>query len=431
MKALGKRFKRSATNALLHSLYSTCAPELVDTSEFPIVIRSACGARVSDVDGNRYIDLTSFFGVAFVGHRNRAVVKAVKNQAGRLLHAMGDVHPAAVTARFLKTLSTWLPADDYRAVLSLNGSDAIDCALKFAAAATGRSNVIAFEGAYHGLSSGALEVTSSATFRNPFAAALKDRCFFAPWPSSDGSDLETVLSKVRSLVKTHEAAAIVVEPIQGRGGIRVPPPGFLVALQGIASKTGAILVIDEIYTGVGRTGSFLASNGVVPDILCLGKALGGGMPLSVCLMRGKIPFAVRRAAFEAPHTYTFLGHPLACAAGLAVLNEVSRKDLLTAARRLGERIVSRAHEWRRRSALVHDVRGKGAMIGVELMHHDGTPATAEANVVVDRCLEKGVILLTEGVASNVLAFTPPAVITDHELEFALSVVEQALMEVAS
>ncbi len=425
----GQRNRLTRTPSLLRTLSNCEAPALAEArGETTVVLAKASGARIRDADGNHYLDLTSFFGVAAVGHRNRAVVQAVRRQAGRLLHAMGDVHPADAKAVFLRELRAWLPAPDYRALLSLNGSDAVECALKFAAAATGRAGIIAFEGAYHGLTTGALEVTAGRVFRQPFMMALSSRADFVPFPTEKGPDPEAVLKRVRRLArrKRSQPGAIIVEPVQGRAGIRVPPRGFLRALADLAREDGLVLIVDEVYTGVGRTGKFLACDheGVVPDILCLGKALGGGVPLSVCLMRPWVAEAVRASEGEAPHTSTFLGHPLGCAAGTAVLRELRRRGLCERARRIGEVLERRGQEWAERWGMVRDVRGLGAMVGVEL-------STGKAACAVTRlALERGVILLTEGEAGNVLAFTPPLVMSDADLRTGLDIVESCLEDVA-
>jgi len=402
-------------------------------STFPVVLARASGARVRDVDGNHYVDLTGFFGAALVGHRNPAVVRALRVQAGRLLHAMGDVHPADVKARYLRQLCRRMPAQDYRAILSLNGSDAVESALKLAACATGRPGVIAFRGSYHGLSAGALEVTHGEAFRGPFRKTLADRAVFLPFPAADGSDADPVLRLVRDCARTQRTrlgpvGAVIVEPIQGRGGFRVPPQGFLAGLARVAAEAGLVLIADEVYTGAGRTGRFLAGDrdGLVPDVVCMGKALGGGMPLSACLLRPRVADAVRAAGGEAVHTSTFLGHPLACAAGLAVLAEIDRRDLPAEAVRIGGVVRRRAEAWKERWPIVRDVRGAGAMVGVELGLPDGSPATSRARAVLAQALRRGVILLTEGEAGNVLAFTPPLVIADHDLAFALDTVEECL-----
>ncbi|MBL6974120.1 MAG: aspartate aminotransferase family protein [Deltaproteobacteria bacterium] len=436
--AFGQQHGTRRSRSLLRALSGLEAPEVMDhQSDFPVVLSKATGARVQDVDGNRYIDLGGFFGVAVAGHRNRAVVAALRKQAGRLLHGMGDVHPTDTKARFLSRLSRCLPASDYRAVLSLNGSDAVECALKFAAAATGRPGVIAFEGAYHGLTAGALEVTAHDMFRRPFAPTLQGRGSFVPFPTDEGEAradrvLKTIREKARSgEKKSHPIGAIIVEPIQGRGGIRVPPPGFLADLSDLAGREGLVLIADEIYSGVGRTGTFLAGDheGLVPDVVCLGKSLGGGMPLSACLLRQPVAEAVQGTPTEAVHTSTFLGHPLACAAGLAVLGEMERRDLYTAATRIGTSLMWRARSWKERFAGVRDVRGRGAMVGVELADRDGGPGSDAAMAVCDRALNQGVILLPAGGEGNVLTFTPPLVITGKDLDRALDTVEEGLKEV--
>lgn len=423
---LGQVLGTSRSRGILASLARVEAPAVMDpTSSFPVVLRKAVGARVQDVDGNRYIDLTGFFGVALVGHRNRAVTQALRTQAGRLVHGMGDVHPSERKAAFLAAIAARMPAPDYRGLLSLNGADAVDCALKFAAAATGRAGFVAFEGAYHGLSTGALEATHNPIFRTPFVPVLTDRATFLPFPAADGSDSERVLSAAVNAFATGRIGAVLFEPIQGRGGFRVPPPGFLAALCDAASRAGVATIADEIYTGCGRTGAFLAGTreGVVPDVVCLGKALGGGVPLSVCMMRPNVADAVRSAGPEAVHTSTFLGNPLACAAGLAVLGELDRLDFASLAARIGSRVRARAEVWRERFPVVSDVRGAGAMIGVEL----GRGATR----VVEKALSRGVVLLTEGPEGNVLAFTPPLVIPATDLARALGIVEDCIAEVAS
>jgi len=349
---------------------------------------------------------------------------------------MGDVHPADVKARFLREIGRRLPAPDYRAVLSLNGSDAVDTALKFAAAATGRAGVIAFEGAYHGLSTGALEATHLPAFRAPFAAMLCGRARFVPWPDDDGSDAAAVLDAVHAAARADgpfPPGAVIVEPIQGRGGIRVPPAGFLRDLATLCAAEGLALIADEVYTGVGRTGTFLRcdAEGVVPDAVCLGKSLGGGVPISGCWMRPRLADAVHRAGVEAVHTSTYLGHPLGCAAGLGVLKALDHGRLPARAATIEAAIRTRVASWQARTTAVADVRGAGAMIGVQLRLPAGGPGGDLAGRVVARALRDGVILLTEGPAGDVLAFTPPLTIPPADLDRALDLVERALFTEAA
>jgi len=432
--AFGKKGSTSGSRAVHDTLVELDAPMAANFGTgYPIAFSRAAGARVRDVDGNRYIDLSGFFGVAAVGHRNRAVMNAVRVQAGRLPHAMGDVHPADVKARFLRRLRGFMPAPDYKAVLSLNGSDAVESALKFAAASTGRAGVVAFEGSYHGLSGLALEVTAQDTFRRPFAAMLSDRVAFVPFPGRAGVDVASVMDRIRECVIGRHGAeapvgALIVEPVQGRGGIIVPPTGFLSALSSLCAELEVVLIVDEVFTGTGRTGAFLACDheGVVPDVVCLGKALGGGIPISACLMRGPAADSVKGAPHVAVHTSTYMGYPLGCAAGLAVLREIEKKALYDNASRIGAGIIARARDWRDRFEAVADVRGLGAMVGLEMAGARGVSGGEMAQLICEEVLQKGVILLTEGEHGEVISFTPPFVISDSDLNRALDIVEEAL-----
>jgi acetylornithine/succinyldiaminopimelate/putrescine aminotransferase len=224
---------------------------------------------------------------------------------------------------------------------------------------------------------------------------------------------------------------VIVEPIQGRGGIRVPPPGFLRSLADLCRDEGLILIADEVYTGVRRTGPFLACerDGVAPDAVCLGKALGGGMPVSACLMRPALANAVARLPFEAAHTSTFLGHPLACAAGLAVLRTLDLPAFRGAPERIEAAVRARGADWRTRlGCVVRDVRGAGAMMGIELSAPDGGPGGPLAARVCAAALRRGVLVLTEGEAGDVLSLTPPLVVADGDLHRALDRLEASLTE---
>lgn len=399
-------------------------------SSFPIVIHKAKGARVVDCDNNHYIDMTGFFGVALVGHRNAAVTKALRTQIGRLLHGMGDVHPPDVKIKFLQEILKFMPSPDYKGVLSLNGCDAIECALKFAYAATKKEGVIAFEGSYHGLSLGALRVTHLPIFREQFSKMLDNKVYFIPFPTGEEIEVDRVIEIAETVIRNNNIGSVIIEPIQGRGGIRVPPPSFLKKLIGVTRLYGVVFIADEIYTGCGRTGSFLASQmmEVDPDCVCLGKSLGGGVPISVCLMKQWIADAVRSCNGEAVHTLTFMGHPLGAVAGLAVLREIKKRNLLVRAQSIGEYILKRAEEWKSKYPLVRDVRGIGAMIGLELLRKDNTPATEETQTIVTEALRKGVILITEGEFGNVISFTPPLVIEDKDLKYALNIVEDCIRQ---
>jgi 4-aminobutyrate aminotransferase/(S)-3-amino-2-methylpropionate transaminase len=287
----------------------------------PIFWERAAGANVWDADGNRFVDLGAGFGVASAGHGHPRIVAAIAGQAASLLHAMGDVHPATVKVELLERLTALYPGGvAARAVLGSSGSDAVEAALETALLATGRAGVVAFEGAYHGLSLGALDTTWRREFREPFTARLPGATVFARFGAV--ADVERVAQTASQPI-----GAVLVEPIQGRGGERLPPDGFLAALRALCDREGWLLIADEIYTGLGRTGRTWAVDheGVVPDLLCVGKGLAGGMPLSACLGRVEVMDAWPASTGESLHTQTFVGHPPGCAAAL-VARDVLRDE---------------------------------------------------------------------------------------------------------
>jgi len=385
----------------------------------PIFWQRAHGANVWDVDGNRFVDLGGAFGVANAGHSHPDVATAIAAQAGELLHGMGDVHPSAVKVELLEALCARFPGGgDARAILVSSGSDAVEAALKTALLATGNAGVIAFEGGYHGLSLGALDATWRADFRKPFAARLPNATGFARY--GDAADL----SRVRDELDARGIAtgAVLVEPIQGRGGERVPPAGFLRELRTRCDAEGWLLIADEVYTGFGRTGRWFACEheGVVPDLLCVGKGLSSGMPLAACLGRREVMDAWPASSGEALHTQTFLGHPVGCAAALASLGVIERERLVERSADLGQRTLELARTRLGGLARVRDIRGLGLMIGIECENgHTAISACTAA-------LERGFILLPSGEDGRVLSITPPLCIEEEQIAGAIDALAQAL-----
>lgn len=389
--------------------------------DFPIFWESASRATVVDVDGNRYTDLTAAFGVAAVGHSNPAVAAAIAEQAQRLMHGMGDVHPTEVRVRLLERLVQITPRDLERVFLATTGSEAVEAAMKSAMLATGKASFAAYAGAYHGLSLGALLAGGIEKFREPFAAALPQRPLLLGFPRAS-APLDEALSVARAALSSRDdIAALFVEPIQARGGCVVPPSGYLRGLRAICDELGILLVFDEIYTGFGRTGEMFACmhEGVAPDLLCIGKAMGGGFPVSATLGTAKVMDAWPLSEGEALHTSTYLGNPMGCAAALATIEEIERLGLCTRAKRLGEDIAPQLEAIRELPGVV-DVRGRGMMWGIEL--RDGTLCEG----TVKAALAKGVILLQAGVRGEVLSITPPLVIGEEELDRALAVIRELL-----
>jgi 4-aminobutyrate aminotransferase/(S)-3-amino-2-methylpropionate transaminase len=383
----------------------------------PIFWERARHANLWDVDGNRYVDLTAAFGVANVGHAHPDVVRAVAHQAETLLHGMGDVHPARVKVELLEKLAAIYPrgrraeAPAVRGVLSSSGSDAVETALKTAMLATGRAGVLAFEGAYHGLSFGALDCTWRSDFKTPFTARLPGATRFARYGDLD--DVRRVADGPGEAI-----GAVLVEPVQGRGGERVPPDGFLTGLRSLCDERGWLLIADEIYTGLGRTGARFACDheDVVPDLLCIGKGLASGMPLSACLGLAGCFDAWPRSTGEALHTQTFLGHPASCAAALASLDVSERWGLPARAKALGATVLERLREALAGSAAVVEVRGRGLMIGIECARPE------IALVATQALLERGYVLLPSGPGGRVLSLTPPLSIEESALRTACDVI---------
>jgi 4-aminobutyrate aminotransferase/(S)-3-amino-2-methylpropionate transaminase len=379
----------------------------------PIFWAEARGANVRDVDGNIFIDLTAGFGVAAAGHANPAVVAAIQRQAAILPHALGDVHPAEVKVHLLERFARIMPQPLRVSILANTGAEAVEAALKTAVLRTQRDGILAFRDSYHGLTYGALATTHRQHFREPFEHQLFDGVRFARFPGEDepGDD---VMREVDAILAAAEQTrwpigAIIVEPIQGRGGMVVPPPGFLQQLRRRCDGERRILIFDEVYTGCGRTGRWLACDhwNVVPDVVVIGKGLSGSLPIAACVGSAEIMSAWPPATGEAIHTSTFLGNPIACAAALAQLDQIESAGLVARARELGMLIT----EWADQAHL--RVRGRGLIQGVVLND------SALAAEVVQASLAAGIVLLAEGPASNVLAITPPAVISEDQLRYAL------------
>ena len=391
--------------------------------DFPVFWERAHGSLVVDVDGNQYLDLTSAFGVAAGGHTDPPVTEAIVEQAARLIHGMGDVHPTEVRVRLLEALARLAPGDLCKSYLSTSGADAVEFALKTAHLATGKPRVIAYDGAYHGLSLGALEVIGIEKFRAPFAPLVAQRATLLPFPGA-ADDCDAALDALASaLAQDAQAGAVILEPIQGRGGVIVPPAGFLAGVRAICREHGVLLILDEIYTGFGRTGTMFAceADDVVPDLLCVGKALGGGLPLAATIGCAHVMDAWPKTDGEALHTSTFMGNPLACAAALANLELLQRRDLAARVRNDGPALGARLQTLRR-FARVRDVRGRGFLWAVEFA------SATDAQSIVVAALQRGVILLQSGPTGTSVTLAPPLTIGAEQLDRALTLFERTLEE---
>ena len=413
--------------------------------DFPIFWEKSRGSNVWDADGNRYVDLSGGFGVAVAGHRNRSVMAAIRRQIGRLPHGMGDVHPPSLKVRLLEELAAVSPIADPRIVLACSGAEAVEVALKTARLATGKPGVAAFTGGYHGLTYGALAATDRDLFRAPFADQLNPHVLRVPYPHPyrPASELgredvgAAALSRFEALLDTAEGAsvgAVIVEPIQGRGGDVVPPRGFLSGLAALCRSRGLLLIADEIYTGLGRTGRWWACEheSVTPDLVCVGKALSGTLPIAACIGSQEAMDAWPESGGEAIHTSTFLGNPLACAAGIASLREIRKRGLVERAAGEGERWMAELSRTLARHASAGDVRGRGLMIGIDLVKEADTrqPDAELARHVVSEGLRRGWILLAGGPDGNVISLSPPLTLSRALMDRATALLDDLIGEVA-
>jgi len=323
-----------------------------------------------------------------------------------------------------------------KVIFSNSGFEAVESALKTALLATGKRGVIAFEGGYHGLGYGALNATHREHFRRPFRPQLRAFGHFLPFPiaanvnSRTAPDLRRLTSAATEIFHREKIGAILVEPVQARGGINVPPPEFLPLLRKLCDAHDALLILDEIYTGFGRTGKWFACehSGVIPDLICLGKALTGGFPLSACVGRADVMDAAWPASTgEAIHTSTFLGHPVGCAMALAQIQEIQRLKLCERSAVLGKFLLGELNRIRNpQSAIRISARGLGLMVGIELNLPNGKPATSIALAAIKKLLHRGYIFLPEGEYANVISFTPPLTISKAQLAKAVAELKKVL-----
>jgi 4-aminobutyrate aminotransferase-like enzyme len=426
---------------------------------WPVAWTEAEGANVRDADGNVYLDLTAAFGVCLAGHRPRGVVEAIRTQAGLLVHGMGDVHPPDAKVRLLEALAEVLAPvfGGARTTLANSGSEAVEIALKTAQLATadddhpaGRPGIIAFEGGYHGLTLGALAPTHRRDFREPFAGRTWGGVAWAPYP---GTEADPDGSRALELVEEWLAegipvaasqsddgaprvpvGAVIVEPVQARGGVRVlggerfPEVGR--ALSDLVADSSALLIADEIFTGFGRCGSMLGSArvGLCPDVLALGKVLGGGLPLSACVGTARAMDAWPPSPGEAIHTSTFLGHPLACAAGEAMLRTEVSRDLPARAEATGARLRQALGTVLAERPRAGTLRGLGLLLGFDVLDADGRPEPGGAVDLAERLVRRGVLVLPAGPDGATLELTPPVTLTDAQIAFAAEAIGAALEE---
>ena len=371
-----------------------------------IVAERATNAELWDTAGRRWLDLGgASHGVALLGHNHPEVVAAIQQQAGRLIHVAQSVQ-SPVRADFLDRLHAALPAQLERTFIANSGTEGIECALKLAAAATGRTRIVAMQRAFHGRTLGALAGTHRPEFRAPIAQMLPKTDFV---PMDDIEALQTAVTK--------DTAAVLIEPVQGEGGVRPAAREFLRAARDLATDRGAILIHDEVQSGLGRTGTFLAAQaaGVVPDAVVLAKGLAGGLPIGTCSATAELAAKLPPAA----HGSTYGGNPLACAAGSAVLDILARDRLAERAARLGSQVAARLRELD--APCVRDVQVSGLMVGLDLR--------IRPQPVLQAMASAGVLALAGGMTG--VRLLPPLTIPEPQLQEGLDAVANALPRVVA
>lgn len=439
-------YKRIGTQSkiLAGRLRAHECPEVTFLSkDFPIFWKRARGSCVWDADGRQYVDMTAAFAVANLGHTHPALVAALNRQSRKLIHGMGDVHPPEIKARFLSALAKVTPRGLGQTILSQNGADAVESAIKTAQiAAPGRDGIVAFTGSYHGLTFGALSVTWRPDFRRPFAGRIPKQTLFADYPycyrcplklkypSCGIACMDETERRVRKAGGGKRFSALLVEPIQGRGGEIVPPAGWLRRLADFCRRERLLLIADEIYTGFGRSGKMFACDHekVVPDLMCLGKGLTGGFPMSACVGKPSVMRRWGKSTGEAVHTSTFLGNPLGCAMGIAALSIYNRGRLADRARVAGDYFLAALRRRIGGFRAVGDIRGRGLMIGVELVRDpkSKTPDPRLCGRMIVESLRRGLILLGGGIHRNVISFSPQLLVSRREIDFCVDVLEDSL-----
>ncbi|WP_254546673.1 aspartate aminotransferase family protein [Halomarina pelagica] len=409
--------------------------------DLPIAFEEGRGATVRDVDGNTFIDMFAGIGVLNVGHANPYVLEAVHEQADKLVHTVD--FPTEARLELIEALDGIAPGDlrgNNRVVFGgPTGSDAVEASIKLAKHNTGGTGLIAFRGAYHGATSGAMSLTGNKGFKGRYAPLLSD-VVHAPYPNSiemDKDPQEAVdhsLEEVQAILEDPygglaNPAGIFVEPIQGEGGVVVPPEGFLRGLRDLADDNGVPLVFDEIQSGLGRSGQWWACewDGVTPDVMTSAKALGGtGFPLSATIYREDLD-----TWGSGDHAGTYRGHVVAMRAGTRAIEYVREHDLLAHAREVGSYLRTRLEEAADGNPRVVDVRGRGLFVGAEFVDADGAPDDDAADAVQDYCFERGVLVWKAGRHGNVLRLLPPLVLTEDLAETAMDVVVDAVESVTA
>jgi 4-aminobutyrate aminotransferase len=408
------------------------------TRSYPLVAKSGKGIRITDVDGNEFLDFAAGIAVTSTGHCHPEVVAAIQKQAAELIHMSGTDFYYESMVQLADRLSAIAPMPGpHRVYYGNSGAEAVECAMKLARYHTGRQNIIAFLGAFHGRTMGALSLTGSKPQQKRRFGPLVPGVTHVRYPyayrgctGGHQAEEEFALGCARyieeKLFKTilppEEVAAIIVEPIQGEGGYVVAPTRFMQELRAICDRHGILLICDEVQSGAGRTGKWWAveHTGVHPDIITSAKGIASGMPLGICLSRAEVMNWV-----PGSHASTFGGNPVAIASALATMDILEREGIANAAK-VGGKMLERLNTWKQTHSLVGDVRGRGLMIGIELVGDKTTrePVTALRNRIETLAFERGLLVL--GCGETTIRLCPPLIVSEDEATVALDILEEAL-----
>ena len=417
----------SVTNETLLSRRQAAVARGVNQAH-PIFAARALNDRIWDIDGNEYIDFTSGIAVLNTGHLHPDVVEAVQRQLGHFVHTCFAVLPYESYVAVCERINALAPGDGpIKTALFTTGSEAVESAIKIARAHTKRSGVIAFTGAYHGRTLMALAMTGKVA---PYASGMglmPGHVYRALYPDAlNNIDVDAALGSIERIFRNDAApediAAIIFEPVQGEGGIQVAPPGFVAKLRALCDREGIVLIADEVQSGAGRTGTFFAVEqmGATPDLLVFGKSVAGGLPLAGVTGHASVTDAVGPGGLGG----TYAGNPLACAAALAVLDVMEREQILARARQVGEITRTALLAMQQRYPLIADVRGLGALIGVELRTPDRQPAKDLTSKLVTSARDEGLLLLAGGTHGNVLRMLAPLTVELRTLEAGLRILDR-------
>ena len=369
---------------------------------FPVTIEKGVGAHVWDVNGKEYIDCMGGYGVAIVGHQNKRVVKAIKEQVDKIITVHSSLYNKT-REEFLKTLISLAPKGLTQVHLNNSGAEAVEAAIKFARKFTGKKGMVAMKGSYHGKTLGALTLTFNPKYKKAFEP-LVEKVSFASF-----GDIESLRSTI-----DEDTAFVILEPIQGESGIIVAPDGFLQEVRKLCDEKGILLIFDEIQAGLGRTGRLWACDhwNTAPDILCLAKGIAGGVPMGATLVRPDILAAMSKGE----HSSTFGGNPLSCAAGIATLHALTQDGLIENSEKMGKIFREGLEKLKEKHTIIREIRGKGLMIGVELKF--------EVKDVLMNLMKEGVLMLYSG--RNILRILPPLVITKEDITKVLETLDVVL-----